>query len=330
MSEIALPQSPTGGIDVPSFNSPTINPTATTVSLMEWAQELEAAHRLGKALCGTEFVPVSFRGKPDAAAAAILAGKSLGLDPMNALSNIFVVQGRPAMYARTMVALVLAAGHDVRRTAASPDSVTVLARRKGQADWQEFTWSIERARTAGYLGNKKYSTDPTAMLTAKAQAEACRTIAPDVLTGVAAYSVEEVELEDMGEVKVSASTSAPEPAAAKPAARRTTVRRQAPAATLPDVVHNAPAPEPEAVPVVMCSPEQETHLNAALMAAGHTTSAAKGVAVQEQVGRTLGGFQDLTADEAAGLIEFFNTPTDQPAAPAAGVTDAEWLAGASV
>lgn len=197
-------------------------PPTAIVDLGAWSRDLADAASLAAALCKTEFVPASFRGKPEAAAAAILAGKSLGLDPMNALANIFVVQGRPALYARTMVALVIAQGHEVIRAAASPESVTVQARRRGSAEWQDFTWSIARAKQAGYLSNKKYESDPIAMLTAKAQAEACRTIAPDVLTGVAAYSLEEVELEDMGErpaVKpaagiqaLAAMASAPEPA----------------------------------------------------------------------------------------------------------------------
>ena len=245
MTELAtLPQAT--ALAVPSAaGAPALNLTATTVSLLEWAQELDAAHRLGTALCGTEFVPASFRGKPDAAAAAILAGKSLGLDPMNSLSNIFVVQGRPAMYARTMVALVLSAGHDIRRTSATPEAVTILGRRKGQTEWQEFTWTIDRARQAGYLSNKKYTSDPIAMLTAKAQAEACRTIAPDVLTGVAAYSVEDVELEDLGETP---AVPAAAPTVAKPA--RTIKRRAAaPAPEVPDVVADPPAPEEEPEPV---------------------------------------------------------------------------------
>lgn len=191
----------------------------TTVDLAAWARDMTDAATLAASLCKTEFVPVAFRGKPEAAAAAILAGKSLGLDPMNALANIFVVQGRPALYARTMAALVMAQGHEVVRHSATPEAVTVLARRKGSADWQEFTWTIERAKKAGYLSNKKYDTDPIAMLTAKAQAEACRTIAPDVLTGVAAYSVEEIELEDMGEKpKPAAGIQALAAMASKPAA----------------------------------------------------------------------------------------------------------------
>lgn len=325
-----------GGLATPALTAPD---SQTVVDLQVWASELSAAMQLGKALASTDFVPASLKtlsgGRPkepqqiaENVAATILAGKSLGLDPMNSIQNIFVVQGRPAMYARTMVALVLSAGHDLRRSVATPEAVTVMARRKGQADWQEFTWTIDRARQAGYLSNKKYSTDPTAMLTAKAQAEACRTIAPDVLTGVAAYSVEEVELEDMGE--------APAPAAAAPAAapkaRAKVQRRQAPAPELPPVVHDAPpvAVEPDPEPEGMASPEQITHLIVALKAAGHTTNEAKAAAVQEQVGRTLGGFQDLTSDEAAGLTEYFTAEGPQ-AAPAedAAAADAAWLAGAN-
>lgn len=207
----------------------TINPTAGTIDLIKEAQELQAAYQFGEALASTQFVPDAFRGKPGDVAAAVLAGRSVGMDPITSLQNVFVVKGKPAMYARTMHAIVLAAGHEVVRTAASTTSVTVAARRKGEAEWQEFTWTIDRAKDAGYVGtNKKYQSDPIAMLTAKAIAEACRTIAPDVLTGVAAYAAEEIELEDMGErtppplkaapsaglqAQAAAAASAPEPAA---------------------------------------------------------------------------------------------------------------------
>lgn len=238
------------------FTSPTQGELATTspsaapalansgvIQLAEWAAELDAAHTLGKALCVTEFVPQNFRNKPESSAAAILTGKSLGLDPLNALANIFVVQGRPAMYARTMVALVMSHGHEVIRTEATPQRVTVIARRKEQQQWQEFVWSIERARTAGYTSNKKYQSDPIAMLTAKAQAEACRTVAPDVLVGIP-YSAEEIELEDLGEQapakqveqKTTKITRKPKAQAAERPARPTPAQ--------------APAPEPaEAEPV---------------------------------------------------------------------------------
>ena len=189
----------------------------TVVDLQSWAQELDAAHRLGQALCQTDFVPNDFKGKPEAAAAAILAGKALGLDPMNSLSNIFVVHGKPALYARTMAGMVMEHGHELQRTVATPEQVTIMARRKGQAEWQEFTWTIDRAKAAGYTKNKLYQSDPIAMLTAKAQAEACRTIAPDVLTGVATYSVEEHRLDNIGAPTRPSRTAQPvEPVAEEP------------------------------------------------------------------------------------------------------------------
>src|SRR5690625_794770 len=170
----------------------------TVVDLQSWAQELDAAHRLGQALCQTDFVPNDFKGKPEAAAAAILAGKALGLDPMNSLSNIFVVHGKPALYARTMAGMVMEHGHELQRTVATPEQVTIMERRKGQAEWQDATRTTHPAQTAGDTSIKLYTTDPIAMLTAKSQAEACRTIAPDVLTGVATYSVEEHQLDNIG------------------------------------------------------------------------------------------------------------------------------------
>ena len=182
----------------PTSPVPSAALSQTVVDLQSWAQELDAAHRLGQALCQTDFVPKDFQGRPEAAAAAILAGKALGLDPMNSLSNIFIIHGKPALYARTMAGMVMEHGHELQRTVATPEQVTIMARRKGQTEWQEFTWTMQRAQTAGYTGNKLYKTDPIAMLTAKAQAEACRTIAPDVLTGVATYSVEEHQLDNIG------------------------------------------------------------------------------------------------------------------------------------
>ena len=208
--------------------------------LAEWATALDSAYKLGSALCSTEFVPQNFRNKPEAAAAAILSGYSLGLSPMNALSNIFVVQGRPAMYARTMQALVQAQGHEVEREAATDDSVTVIARRKGSTRWQEFTWTIERAKKAGYTSNKKYQSDPIAMLTAKAIAEACRIVAPDVLAGMP-YSAEEMELEDLGEQGAPATGGR----SLKPAGgtRKITRKPKTQAGPAPEAAPAEPAPD---------------------------------------------------------------------------------------
>lgn len=306
MTEVAIPQ-PTG--QAPAFNAGGLAPTATTVSLMEWAQELAAAHQLGTALCGTEFVPSSFRGKPEAAAAAILAGKSLGLDPMNALANIFVVSGRPSMYARTMAALVLQAGHTIRRVQATEQSVIYEGRRKGETNFTRVEWTIGRAQKAGYTSNKKYQSDPIAMLTAKCQAEICRVIAPDVLTGIAATSVEEVELDDLGEQAPAA------PATEAPKEKRTITRKQQPAPELPAAVHDAPADEepptepaaPAEAPAEPITTAQLTKLNIVLQEQGLTERGDKLQYLSTYLERPIESSRDLTKAEAHRLIDEHET-----------------------
>jgi hypothetical protein len=311
--------------------SPAGNPSATVVDLQMWASELTAAYSIGKALASTDFVPASLktasggRSKEveqvaENVAACILAGKALGLDPMNSIQNIFVVHGRPAMYARTMAALVMAAGHEIRRAEATEQRVVYRGRRKGETEWTEVEWTIARAQKAGYLGNKKYSTDPIAMLTAKCQSEICRVIAPDVLTGIAATSVEEVELDDLGEV----TTDTPE--APAPKARVQRQRRQAPAPVAPAAVQDAPRdvtpvdPEadalaeaaddatgelPEAEPEVSdeatCTPEQQKALGEALKAAGYSTKAVMMTKVTDMLGRGVESSKELTETEAIDL-----------------------------
>lgn len=168
--------------------------------LMRQAEAMSAAHKLATVLCNTQMVPQTFRGKPDDGAAAILYGAELGLKPQQALQQVFVVHGQPAIYARTMVALLKGKGYKFETVESTDESVTV----RGVApsgEQETSTWTIERAKKANYTSNKKYQTDPQAMLYAKAASEVSRRLAPDVLLGIK-YTAEDLELEP---VKMSAT-----------------------------------------------------------------------------------------------------------------------------
>lgn len=335
-------------------------PSQTVVDLQMWAAELGAAHSIGRALASTDFVPASLKtasgGRPkdldqvaENVAACILAGKALGLDPMNSIQNIFVVHGRPAMYARTMAALVLAAGHELERVAATEQRVEYRARRAGARDWQTFEWTIQRATKAGYLANKKYQSDPIAMLTAKCQAEAARVIAPDVLTGIASTSVEEVELEDLGESNGTAAGSAApaeapklprqrrnaQPAAVAPAAVQAAPRDETPVDPEADALAEAddqgadkatgemPEQQPEPAPAeALCTPDQQAALQAALKAAGYTTRATIMPRVTEYAGRPIASSKQLTETEAAELTGALYEEADAKAAAEPAEPDA--------
>ena len=180
------------------------------------AHALVDAHNIGTALCRTSFVPKHFQGKPEEAAAAILYGSAIEMDPITALQNVYVISGKPALYARTMVAIVLSKGHEIWTEEESDGSVTVAGRRKGSDKVERVTWTSEMANRAGYTSNAKYKTDARSMLYARASGDVARRIAPDALLGFS-HNVEELRLERPEQQErpagLAAALSQPEPQA---------------------------------------------------------------------------------------------------------------------
>ena len=126
-------------------------------------------------------------------ASAILFGAELGLSAMRSVNELFVVRGKPAMYSRTMAALVRSAGYVIEPVEEGSQRVVWKGFRDGT--WKFSEWTMERAQQAGYTSNKLYQTEPVAMLRAKCIAELCRIAYQDVLLGMD-YSIEEINLID--------------------------------------------------------------------------------------------------------------------------------------
>jgi hypothetical protein len=264
------------------------------------ARTMNAAHKLGSALARTAMVPEIYQQFPenkkenpaaaDNATAAILYGAELGFSAVQSLQNIFIVRGKPAIYSRAMVAQVIAAGHRVEEVEASPESVTWRGRRADTGAEFTSTWTIERAKMAGFLSNKLYTSIPTEMLRAKCQAEVCRTMAPDVLLGMA-HSVEDLQLAD-----------AP--------IRATAERVQGPkrgTAGLAEAlgVKTEPAPLPAADPTPeVATPDELKALTEALKAADITDVAEIKSFLSGRIGRDLGTMKELTSLEVAAVLDF--------------------------
>lgn len=187
-----------------------VEPTTPALRRLEAeALAMDKAVKLARGLSVTQMVPPHFqqagpRGENATwdLAAAILYGAELGLSAPQSAQNVFVVKGKPAVYARTMAAQVMAAadrrpdptGWGIEEVEASATSVTWRAWRDGRTASAE--WTIDRAQQAGYTSNAKYQTNPIEMLRAKCIAEVCRILFPDVLLGMA-YTVEELQLENV-------------------------------------------------------------------------------------------------------------------------------------
>lgn len=275
--------------------------------LIAWADGLAAAHRIGSALCGTAFVPAAFKGKPEEAAAAILFGDEIGLTPTQALQSVHVISGKPGLYARAMVALVMSKGHEVWTDEESPAKVTVCGRRRGSQHVERSTWTAERARKAGYTSNKKYDTSPEDMLYARAAATVCRRIAPDALAGLA-YAVEEMELEEAAETTTVTRTSRPQAG---------TVQRKK-AAPAPEPEPALPAPDATPTPQYRTEAQSKTMFTLARKAG--LDDAAFRAYLADLLGREIETTKTLTKAEASRVIDDL-TPGAEPDAD--GVVDAE-------
>lgn len=259
-------------------------------ALIAWADAAQAAHRLAAPLCRTEFVPQHFRGNEAAATAAILYGAEVGLSPLQALQGIYVISGRPALYARTMLAVTLGAGHEVRTVESTDARAVVEAQRRGSSHVERVVVTIDQAKRAGWTSNKKYTTEPATMLLARAQSQACRRVAPDALLGLA-YSAEELQDEN-----------AQEPAAPKRTARRRTV------AEVVETPEPDLAPEPNSDGM---TDAQSRKLHATLREQGHDRDSGLAL-LSGMVGRTLTSTSDLTKAEASDVIDALEQ--DAPAA----------------
>jgi hypothetical protein len=164
--------------------------------LVQWAQAAQAAYDLAQRLITTSFAPVQYKGKPDEAAAAILAGSEVGLSPLAALRAFDVIQGTAAPRALTLRAILQSLGHDIVYDEQTPERVTGRGRRKGSTEWQHAEWTIQRATQLGLTGKEQWKKQPQTMLVARLTSELARMIAADAILGIP-YTAEELRDSDI-------------------------------------------------------------------------------------------------------------------------------------
>lgn len=203
------------------------------------------AMELAKTLSNTEFVPSALRNKPAAVLAAILTGREIGVGPMASLAKIHVIEGRPALSAEMMRAIVLSHGHEIWFDDANTTRVTICGRRSGSERVTTVTWTMDDAKRAGLDAKQNWRRYPRAQLEARATSELCRMVFADVLGGIS-YSREEL---DDGIIDIEPADD-PEPGdEAKPITRKApaprktaAARKAAPAAAPAAAVAEPPLP----------------------------------------------------------------------------------------
>jgi len=147
------------------------------------------AYKFAMSFANSMFCPKVYQGKPDDVYLAMAYGAQIGLNPLLAVQNIAVVNGRPSVYGDAMTAIVM--GHP--ETQAYEDGYkedgTAYCKitRKGKTVYREFSEAM--ARRAGLWGKDIWSKYPERMLLWRAKGNAIRDLYADVLMGM--WSVEE-------------------------------------------------------------------------------------------------------------------------------------------
>ncbi len=168
-------------------------------------QSMQEAIQFSEILSKSAMVPRDFQGKPANVLVAVQWGMELGLQPLQALQNISVINGRPSVYGDALLAMVRAdsrcvgvneyiEGEGDDRTAVC----TVKRKHGGEIEEITRTFSVTQAKQAGLWSKTgPWKSYPERMLQHRARGNALRDGFPDVLAGMSVYE----ELRDMEDVK---------------------------------------------------------------------------------------------------------------------------------
>lgn len=152
-------------------------------------QSLDDAFRLSKALAmAGDMVPKHFQQKPEMIMAAIVRGMEIGLAPMQALSNIAVINGRSSVWGDALPAMMQRHGHRIDVVVDGEGDKMVATATLTRGDTGQVvvrTFSVDDAKKAQLWGKTgPWQTYPKRMLQMRARSWAVRDGAADALMGL--------------------------------------------------------------------------------------------------------------------------------------------------
>lgn len=151
-------------------------------------QALQAVMAYSEVLSKSTFIPKEYQNKPGNVLVAIQWGMEIGLQPLQAMQNIAVINGRPSLWGDASLALVKGSSvcEYVKEEFNQKEMTAIcVVKRKGEPEARR-SFSQQDAQTAG-LWKKQgpWTNYPNRMLQMRARAWALRDNFPDVLKGMA-------------------------------------------------------------------------------------------------------------------------------------------------
>ncbi len=164
------------------------------------AEAMEFAGMMAK----SSIVPKDYQNNPGNILVAIQWGMEIGLQPLQSMQSIAVINGRPSIWGDAMLALVRSSGllESISEDVTDSKAVCAIKRHGEQEVVREF--SMQDAKQAGLAGKQgPWAQYPKRMLQMRARAFALRDVFPDVLRGVhVAEEAQDISERDMGAADV--------------------------------------------------------------------------------------------------------------------------------
>lgn len=170
---------------MPSTSLSNSNPLPTAQG--EWALLVDQA----KCFLQSGLLPKTIQ-RPEQVVLVMLKGRELGIPPLQALSHINVINGKPAMSAELMLAQILRLHPKTQfKFLERSNRKCVMSVKRAGFDFETFEFSIEDAELAGLMANPSWKKYPRAMLHARVVSEMARSLFPDAIAGIS-YTPEEL------------------------------------------------------------------------------------------------------------------------------------------
>jgi hypothetical protein len=171
-------------------NTITIQNNAEPAPAGQESDPLAVAWRRAVGLSQSQMVPAHFQNNPQDCFVVVQLALELGINPLTALQNVFMIGGRPAYTAKFALALAnrakVFAGpirYKVHKAEKREDLEVTAYAPLWDGDTAEVTLSYRTAMAEGWTRNKKYSTIPEQMLRWRAVKWLIDLHCPEILLG---------------------------------------------------------------------------------------------------------------------------------------------------
>lgn len=209
--------------DQPPRPSTKLQTSSQNLPVSQAVGEWQVLKEMAQTMMVTGFLPKSLT-KPEQVIFIIMKGREIGMGPMQALSQIDIIQGVTCLKAEGMLSQVFKHCPQTKLEYIQNDehACVIEVTRPGSAP-NRFSFNMEDAQKANLAGKDNWKKFPRAMLRSRCVSEMCRALFPDAIQGCS-YTPDEIldsqpEKQEMKQAQIPAAAApqqVPNPAVKQP------------------------------------------------------------------------------------------------------------------